>query len=173
MRTDDAVERRDHLGVAVVDLGKPGIGLGLLEIGLGVVAGRRRGVEGGLRYGLPLHQIALSLEVGFRLLERGLRAGFGRLRLIELELVGLGLDREQLGALLDEGAVLIVDRLQEALHPCHQIDALDRRGIAGGLDIARDRALHGYGDVHLGRRRCHEAVLVLAARERDYRRDSS
>ncbi|MGY4415560.1 hypothetical protein ACVWW4_007296 [Bradyrhizobium sp. LB7.1] len=117
---------------------------------------------------MPLHQIALPLVVGFRLPERRLRTDLGGLRLLELELVGLGLDREQLGALFDEGAVRVVDRLQEALHARDEIDILDRRGVAGGLDIARDRALHGRGDVHLGRRRRDERILVLAAGERGH-----
>ncbi len=79
---------------------------------------------------------------------------------LELELIGLRLDREQLGALLDEGAVLIVDRLQEALHPRDEVDALDRRGVAGGLDVARHGALQlGAAIVHLGQRRRQERVL--------------
>ena len=76
------------------------------------------------------------------LLQRSLRAGFRRLGLLELQLVGLGLDREQRGAFLDEAAVLVVDRLQEALHARHQIDRLDRRGVAGGIEITRDVLLH-------------------------------
>lgn len=64
---DDAVERRGHVGVAVVDLGELGVGLGLLEIGLRVIARRCRGVERGLRDGLALHQLSLPFVVGFRL----------------------------------------------------------------------------------------------------------
>jgi hypothetical protein len=61
--------------------------------------------------------------------------------------------------LLHEGAVLVVDRLQEALHPRHQIDILDRRGVAGGFEIARDAFLCGQPDLDLRRRRRHKTIL--------------
>ncbi len=38
MRTDDAVERRHHIGIAVIDRRDLGVDLGLLQICLGVVA---------------------------------------------------------------------------------------------------------------------------------------
>ena len=142
MRADDAVERRDHIGIAVVDRRDLGVDLGLLQIGLRVVAVGRGGIERRLRDRLPLHQIRLALEIGFGLLQRCLRTGLGRLRLFELELVGVGLDREQRGAFLDESAVLVIDRLQKALHARDQIDGLDRRGVAGGIEKTRDGALH-------------------------------
>jgi hypothetical protein len=80
--------------------------------------------------------------------------------LFELELVGLGLDREQRGALLYEVTVLVVDRLQKALNTRDKIDRLDRRGIAGGVEIARDLFLRGGGDVNLWRRRRHKSILL-------------
>jgi hypothetical protein len=55
-------------------LGDPGVDLGLLQIGLGVVARGRRVVEHCLRDGLPLHQIQLPLVVGLGLLQRRLGA---------------------------------------------------------------------------------------------------
>jgi hypothetical protein len=44
---------------------------------------------------LLLNQIRLTFVVGFGLLQRRLRAGFGRLGLFEFQFVGVGLDREQ------------------------------------------------------------------------------
>src|SRR6266704_2983902 len=100
MRADDAVERRDDVGIAVIDRRDLGVDLGLLQVGLGVVARRRGLIQRRLRDGLPRDQIRLALEVGFGLLQRGLCAGLGRLRLFKLQLVGLGLDREQRRAFL-------------------------------------------------------------------------
>jgi hypothetical protein len=159
MRADDAVERRDHVGVTVIDSGDLGVGLGLLQARLCIVARRSGLIERRLRHGLSLNQIGLALEVGLRLFHRCLGAGLGGLRLLELQLVGLGLDREQRRAFLHEGPVLIVDRLQNALHARDQIDALDRRGIAGGLEKARDRALHRQRDFNFRRRRRYKGVL--------------
>ncbi len=81
------------------------------------------------------------------------------MRLIELELVGLGLDREQRRAFLDEGAVLVVDRLQKTLHPRDEIDRLDRRGVTGRLEITRDSPGYGNPDINLRRRRRHKTIL--------------
>jgi hypothetical protein len=127
MRADEAVERRDDIGIAVIDRRNLGIDLGLLQTGLRIVAGGGRRLEGGLRDGLLGHQFRLPLEVGFGLFHRRLRADLGGLRLLQFQLVGLGLDREQRRAFLDEAAVLVVDRLQKTLHACHEINALDRR----------------------------------------------
>ncbi len=133
MRGDEAVEGCGDLGVAVIDLGDLGVDLRLLQIGLGIVARGGGGIERRLRDRLAGDQIRLPLEIGFRLLDRGLRARLGGLRLFELELVGLGLDREQGRALLHEAAVLVVDRFQKTLHPRNQIDGFDRGGVAGGV----------------------------------------
>ena len=84
MRADDAVERRHHVGVAVIDRGDLGVGLRLLQVGLRVVARGGRRIERCLRDGLPRDQIGLALEVGLGLLQRRLRAGLRRLRLLEL-----------------------------------------------------------------------------------------
>ena len=92
---DDAVERRGHIGIAVIDRRDLGVDLGLQQIGLRVVARRGRSIQRRLGNGLPLHQFLLALEVGLGLPQRCLRAGFRGLRLFELQLVGLGLDREQ------------------------------------------------------------------------------
>jgi hypothetical protein len=79
-----------------------------------------------LRDRLSRDQIGLPLEIGLGLPDRSLRAGLGGLRLLELQLIGLGLDREQGRSFFHEGAVLILDRLQEALDARDQVDGLDR-----------------------------------------------
>ena len=170
MRADDAVERRGDVGVAVIDLRDLGVDLGLLQIGLHVVARRGRGIERGLRDGLLLHQFHLPLVIGLGLFQRGLRAGLGGLRLFELELVGLGLDGEQRGAFLYEGTVLVIDRLQKTLHARDQVDVLDRRGIAGGVEIARDRFLNGHRDLDLRRRRRYESILFAGGEQKQRQR---
>ena len=78
MRADDAVERRDNIGIAVINRRDLGVGLGLLQIGLGVVARRRRRIEGRLRDGLPGDQFGLTLVIGFGLLQGCLRTCFRR-----------------------------------------------------------------------------------------------
>jgi hypothetical protein len=166
MRGDDAIERRDNLCIAVVDLRDCSVCLRLQQVGARIVPVGRGIFESGFGGRLAGHKRALSLELRFRLLDRSLRTCFRRLRLVHFQLVGFGLDGEQLRPFLDEGAVLIVDRLQKSLHACHEINGFDRRGIAGDLEIARDRALHGNGNIDLGRRWRHESVL-LAACERD------
>jgi hypothetical protein len=75
--------------------------------------------------------------------------------------------------LLDEGAILIADRLQHALHTRHQVDRLDRRGIAGGFEVARDVALHRHRNVDRRRRRRHEGVLFAAAQQQERRHHGS
>src|ERR1700736_1913793 len=95
MRADDAVEGCDDVGIAEIDRRNLGVGLGLLQVGLGVVARRSGLIEGRLRDGLPRNQIRLALVVSFGLLDRRLRAGLGRLGLLQFQLVGFGLDREQ------------------------------------------------------------------------------
>ena len=74
-RGHDAVERRDHVGVAEIDLGLFLVGLRRLQIGLRRVALRQRLVVVGLGRDLPRDQIGLALVLGFRLLQGGLGAG--------------------------------------------------------------------------------------------------
>ena len=159
MRADKAVERRHHIGVAVIDRGNPGVGLRLLQVGLRVVARGGGCIQRCLRNRLPRDQIGLAPEVCLSLLERRLGAGLRRLRLLELVLVGVGLDGEQRRAPLHELPVFVIDRLQHALHPRDEIDGFERRGVAGGLEKARHRALHWHGDVDLRRRRRHKTIL--------------
>ena len=159
MRADDAVERRGHIGITVIDRRDLGIDLGLQQVRLRVVARRGGSIERGLGNGLPLDQFLLALVVRLGLPQRCLRAGFRGLRLFELQLVGVRLDREQGRAFLHEGAVLVVDRLQKALHARDQIDILDRRGVAGRFQIAREGPLHRHRDVDFRRRRRNKSIL--------------
>jgi hypothetical protein len=163
VRSDDAVEGCCDIGVAVVDRRDLGVDLGLLQNGLRVVAGRGRGLERRLRDGLLLHQIGLALEIGFGLLHRGLRTGLRRLRLLQLQLVGVGLDREQGGSFLYEGTVLVIDRLQKTLHAGDEIDVLDRRGIAGRLQVTRDGSLRRLRDFDLWWWRRHKTILFASS----------
>jgi hypothetical protein len=95
-----------------------------------------------------------------------LGAGLGGARLLELELVRLGLDDEQRRPLLHLVAVFVIDLLQKALHPRDQIGGVYGRGITGGLEVAGDFLLHRNGDGDLRRRRRHIPVLLSTARER-------
>ena len=123
---------------------------------------RQRLVVIGLGRDLSGDQVSLALEFRLRLRQGRLRADDGRLRRVDLELVGLRLDREQRRALLDEVAVLVADRLHEALHARDEIDRVDRRGVAGRFEIARDLLLDRRGDRDLRRRR-RGVLVVLAA----------
>ena len=163
MRADDAVEWRDNIGIAVIDRRDLGVGLGLLQIGLGVIAVGSGRIEGRLRDRLPGDQLGLTLVVGFGLLQGCLRTCLRRLGLLQFQLVGFGLDREQRRALFHKAAILVIDRLQYALHPRHKIDALDRRRVAGGFEITRDVLLHRQADIYLRRRRRHKTILFAAA----------
>jgi hypothetical protein len=69
MRADNAVEWRDDIGIAVIDRRDLGIGLGLLQIGLGVIAVRSGRIEGCLRNGLSGNEVHLTPVVGFGLLQ--------------------------------------------------------------------------------------------------------
>src|SRR6516225_12103393 len=90
-RRDDAVEGSLHLRVAEIELGLRGIDLRLLEPGARGVAIGRRIVERLLRRDLAAREIGLPFVFRFRLLQCRLRAGLGGARLLELELVRLGL----------------------------------------------------------------------------------
>jgi hypothetical protein len=159
MRADDAVERRGHMGIPVIDRRDLGVDLRLQQVRLRVVARRGGRIQRGLGNSLPLHQFLLSLEIRLGLSQRCLRAGLRRLRLLELQLVGFGLDREQGRAFLHKGAVLVFDRLQKTLNACNQIDILDRRGVTGRFQIARERPLRRHRDIDFRRRRRNKTIL--------------
>jgi hypothetical protein len=170
MCADDAVEWRDNIGVAVIDCRDLGVDLGLLKARLCVVARRDGLIERCLRGRVSLHQIRLTLVVGFGLFHRRLRTCLRGLGLLQFQLVGFGLDREQRRARLYEAAILVVDRFQYALHPRHKINRLDRRRVARRIEITRDVLLDRQADIHFRRRRLHKIILFATAQggERQY-----
>ena len=107
-------------------------------------------VERLLRCDLAARELGLPLVFRLRLLQRRLGAGLGGARLLELELVRLGLDDEEGCALLHLVAVLVIDLLQEALHPRDQVGGVYRRGITGGFEIAVTFCCIGIATVTLG-----------------------
>ena len=161
-RGHHAVERRGHVGIAEIDLGLPFIGLRGLQVGLRGVALRQRLVVIGLGRHLLGHQSGLPVIFGLRLGQGRLVADHGGLGRVHLELVRLRLDGEQRRALLDEVAVLVADRLHEALHARDQIDRIDGRRVAGRFEIAGDVLLDRRGDRDLRRRR-RGIFVILAA----------
>src|SRR5215831_592150 len=169
-RSDDAVEGSLYLGVTEVELGLRGIDLRLLEPGARRIAISRCVVERLLRCDLAARELGLPLVFRLRLLQRRLGAGLGGARLLELELVRLGLDDEEGCSFLDLVAVLVIDFLQEALHPRDQVGGVYRRGITGGFEIAGDLLLHRHRHRDLGRRRRHIAVLLPAGAEHERER---
>ena len=165
-RRDDAVEGRLDLRVAEVERGLRGIDLRLFEPGASRIAIGRCIVECLLRGDLAAREVGLAFIFRFRLLQCRLSGGLGGPRPLELEPVRLGLDDEKRCPLLHLVAVLVIDLLQEALHPRDQIGSIYRRGIAGGLEVAGDLLLHRNGDGDLRRRRRYVVVLLPAGAER-------
>src|SRR5207248_925635 len=139
------------------------------RIDLGLVEPRPRGVAIGrgvvercLGRDLAAGELGYALVLRFRLFQRRLGGGLRGPRLLELELVWLGLDGEQRGTLLHHVAVLVMNFLDEALHARDQVGAIHRRGVAGRLEIAGDRFRYGQRDRHLRRRRGHVTVVLPA-----------
>ena len=66
-----------------------------------------------------------------------------------------------------KGAVLVIDRLQKALHARNQIDILDRRSVASRFQIARERPLRGHRNVDFRRRRRNERFCSQALKTPD------
>jgi len=122
VRADDPVKRRRHIGVAVIDGRNLGVDLSLLQIGLRVITRGCGLFQRCLRDDLSGDQVRLTFEIGFCLLQRGLRTGFGGLRLLKFQFVGFRLDREQGCTLFYERAVFVADCLKDTLYARHQID---------------------------------------------------
>ena len=164
-RSHDPVEGCRNRGVAEIDLRRLHIGLGLQHVGARGVAVCTCLVEGGLGRDVLGLEFLLTGEFGFGIDQRRLGPLLRRLCLLELDLVGLRLDHEQGRPLLDRSAVLILDLLDVALHTRQELDGVYRRGVAGRLQIGRERLLQGKLDRHLRRRRRDEAVLLPARRQ--------
>ena len=168
-RRHPAVERRRHFGVAEIDRRLLGVRLRLLQIRAPAVARRLRLIQNCLRGELLAGEFGLALVFGLRLLQRRLGAGLRRLRREKLQAIRFGLDGEQQGVLLHEIAVGVADLLNEALHARHQIDRIDRRRVAGGVEIAGNVPLGGRRDGDLGRRRRRVLIAVAAAGDSERR----
>ncbi|GJE45787.1 hypothetical protein AEGHOMDF_4987 [Methylobacterium soli] len=160
---DDPVEGRQHLGIAEIDRGEIEIGLRLRDRGRGLVEPGLGVLDMGLRgeFLLPQRRLALVL---------GLRVGAGRhlrrqaaLRLFELRLVGVALEREERRALPDAGAVRVGDGVEEALDAGFEIDGREGLGVAGQLEIADHRALDRLRHRDGGRRGRNVMVRLVAA----------
>ncbi len=65
-------------------------------------------------------------------------------------------------ALLGQGAVLVINGGEEALHAGVQVHRVDRGGVAGEIEVARHRLLDHRGDGHR-RRRGRDIFILLAA----------
>ena len=168
-RRHPAVERRRHFGVAEIDRRLLGVRLRLLQIRPRAVARRLRLIQNCLRGELLAGEFGLALVFGLRLLQRRLGAGLRRLRREKLQAIRFGLDGEQQGVLLHEIAVGVADLLNEALHARHQIDRIDRRRVAGGVEIAGNVPLGGRRDGDLGRRRRRVLIAVATAGDSERR----
>ena len=165
-RRHDPVEGGLHLRIAEVERGLLGLDLGLLQLRRRRVLIGRGIVERDLGGDLAARQVGLALIVHLRLFHRGLRAGLGGLRLLELQLVRCRLDGEEGLAYLHLFPVLVIDRLHEALHARDQIGGVDRGDVTRGLEIAGDLLLNRERHGHLRRRRRHIAVVLPAGRQR-------
>ncbi len=171
-RRDAAVERRDDGRVGEVALRLGDLALGLLERGQRRVALGARFIELGDRDRGRLHEILLALQVGVRLQEQRLLLRLRRLRDLQGDLEVLLVDLEEQVALLDRGAVLVADLVEEALHAGDEIDVIERRGAAGHLHVERDLALLGLGDGDLGGRRRLVGVALAARGQQQRNRDA-
>src|SRR5262245_8053500 len=159
-RCDDAIERSLDFRVAEVERGLCGIDLCLLEPSPRGVAIGRCVIERLFRGDVPARELGLPLVFQFSLFPRGLGAGLGSPRLLELEPVWLGLDDEERRPLLHLLAILVVDLLQEALHSRDQVGSADCGRVAGGLEVACDLLLHRNRHGDLRRRRRHVAIFL-------------
>jgi len=83
----------------------------------------------------------LPLEGSLGLLQGRTGALLSGLRLVKLDLVGLGFDREQERAFLDQRTILIVDLLHEAGDARHEIGGIHRGRVTRRLQISRHRLL--------------------------------
>ena len=157
------------MGIVEIECGQPRRRFGLAEARLPAVTGGQRLIVSGLRRRLPGDQLLLPLKCGLRLLQCGARPALGGLRLVELELIGLGINGKEQRALLDQVAVPVVDLRDEARHPRHQVGGIHRHRVAGRLKIARHRLLRRHRHAHPRRRRRYIMIVPPAAGEQQHR----
>ncbi len=146
-----AVKRCPDLGIAEVQLRDGDACLGARELGLRQLALENPVVDLDLRGGFLGDQRLVTGDFGAGIDQRRFRRRHLRLRLDQLCLVLVLLDREQQVALLDQRAIGKMDRVEIALDAGDQLDRIDRRGIAGQFDIIGDRLGPGLDDRHLRR----------------------
>ena len=116
-----AIERRVDLRVTLIDLRLLQIGLILVDGRLVEVAGRAPWSKLAWVEICRENERLLTIELICEFSNCALAPSERRLRLIHLQLVGFRLDDEELRALLDRRAVLVIDFLKEALHPGDKI----------------------------------------------------
>jgi hypothetical protein len=158
-----AVERSRHARVAQVQLRDLDLRFGAEERRGRSVAVVLPAIDLGLRRGVLLDEAGVARELRRRVAEGRLLRGDLRLGLLELCLVLLGLDREEEVALLHLRAVREVHLLEIALDARDERDRVRRGGVAGELEVARDRLTHGLRDRHR-RRRGRGRLRTLPAR---------
>ena len=171
-RRDAAVERRDDGRVGEVALGLRDLALGLRERRQRRVALGAGFIDLGDRHRGRLHEILLALQVGVGLQEQRFLLRLRRLRDLQGDLEVLLVDLEEQVALLDRGAVLVADLVEEALHAGHEIDVVERRRAAGHLHVESDLALLRLGDGDLGGRRRLIGVALAAGGEQQRNGDA-
>ncbi len=171
MMGDDPVEGRRHVRVAEIDVGELDGGLGAEDRGVRLVDVGLPLLNGGLgREVLPAERrlpVVFGLVVGLL----GFGVGERRLRLVELRLVLVALDAEELRSLGDDRPVLVVDRVQIALHARDEIDRIEGGGVAGELKVERGRLLDRLRHDDFRRRRRNVGVLGVAGRKGERSRD--
>ena len=167
MGRHDAVEGCADAGVSQIDGRDADAGLFVQQLGLRRIAGRALHIQVGCRGIALLRQaeLAIVLVGGLRHGRLG-RLGLG-LGLFQLGLIRSRLDDEQDVALLHQGAVFVIDLLQEAFDTRLEVDGVDRHRVAGQLQIGRDRLLERRGHADLRRRRGRVGVFLLAGGERE------
>ncbi len=138
MLADDAVERGADLGIAEVQLRQPDLRLRAQQLRLGAGPLEIPVVDLGLGRGVLLDQRRIADEFGLGVEERRLRGQHLGLRLLQLIFVLVLLNREKEIAFLDPGAVLVMLLFEIAFDPGDELDRIDRRGVAGHLDIVGD-----------------------------------
>jgi hypothetical protein len=135
---DNAVERCSDFCVTQVQLGDCHLCLSVEQRCFGARPFEGPMIDLSLGRGILLDELCVTDELGFCICQRGLSGEHLGLRLLQLILVLVLLDRKEKVALFDELAILVVDFLEIAFDTCDQLDRIYRRGIAGDLDIAAD-----------------------------------
>ena len=155
MGRHDTVEGRGNVRVAKLDFRKLERCLCFLQVGAAFVAVLLRFVELGLpsELGRPAQRV-LPLKLRLGKVDGRLRGRDLGFRLLDLCLVGRGLDDEEDVALLHHRTVFVVDFAQETYGPRDELDLIEGDGVAGQFEIAGDQPLGGlrHADLGCGRR---------------------